>query len=530
MAAGSVEQIVVVLRAMTSKFNRAMDASSKKMDQMSQHTKEFNSVITMSLQGWRAANKAAAMGSKQFEKFVHNLDPQVLSEFNLRVNESGRLMSTGLRKGFISADNAQKRMTTGITSGGGKVSNAARHMTHGMRGFRMEMLGVMFFGMMLQRMFMGFLQPVMEAFGVFELFGLMLLIVFLPIMEALFPYFLQLMEFFMELPEPVKMVIGVFTIIGAIIGTIIMYLGAFALGIGSIIQLFGGAGAGAGILAGIWTFLGGIFTWLGGIIGIAVKFIIAVFVGLSAAAAAILIILVAVAVGIWLAFEENFMNIHQWVDEIFIGIGMIIDGALNMIMGLINFFIALVTGDFNGMKNAIGQVLDGLISFFVGLVKSIGGAFATIGAGVLKLVDLFMDSFDWLATELFKWIDKTFGIATSEFYQWGKDLIQSFINGIQNMAGAAGDAIGSVTGGVGETLGGIGHAVGLNDFVWRPGGPPASISPQDTLVGFKGDSPFGGGGASITNNFYGFTRDELRKELDDRDHQLVDELRRLVKQ
>ena len=39
-------------------------------------------------------------------------------------------------------------------------------------------------------------------------------------------------------------------------------------------------------------------------------------------------------------------------------------------------------------------------------------------------------------------------------------------------------------------------------------------------------------GAAITqeNNFYGFTMDDLRRELDDRDRRLVDDIRRLVKE
>jgi hypothetical protein len=84
--------------------------------------------------------------------------------------------------------------------------------------------------------------------------------------------------------------------------------------------------------------------------------------------------------------------------------------------------------------------------------------------------------------------------------------------------------------GAGETVGNIGKSLKLTDFVWRPGSLPATISPTDTLVGYKGTSPFGGGETHITNNFYGFTRDELRRELDDRDARIVDEIRRLVKQ
>jgi len=54
---------------------------------------------------------------------------------------------------------------------------------------------------------------------------------------------------------------------------------------------------------------------------------------------------------------------------------------------------------------------------------------------------------------------------------------------------------------------------------------------NDTLVGFKGSSPFGGGGGAmnITNNFNGFTMTDLERMLDSRDRRLVEEVRRISK-
>jgi len=44
----------------------------------------------------------------------------------------------------------------------------------------------------------------------------------------------------------------------------------------------------------------------------------------------------------------------------------------------------------------------------------------------------------------------------------------------------------------------IGNELGFHDFIQRPGQPATSFSSDDTIVGFKGASPFGGGNQNIT--------------------------------
>ena len=119
---------------------------------------------------------------------------------------------------------------------GTRLGDKIRGLTHGMRGFRMEMLGVMFFGMALQRTFMGLLRPTLELFGVFELWRVTLQVFFLPIVMLLFPWFLQLSLWLMELNPQTQETIGLFVLLGLVLGTILFIIGQFALGIGSISQ------------------------------------------------------------------------------------------------------------------------------------------------------------------------------------------------------------------------------------------------------------------------------------------------------
>ena len=66
--------------------------------------------------------------------------------------------------------------------------------------FRMEFLGLMFYGQMMQRVGMQMLSPAMEAFGIFDIFGSVLLVVFLPIIEYIFPLLMWFAEWLMSLP------------------------------------------------------------------------------------------------------------------------------------------------------------------------------------------------------------------------------------------------------------------------------------------------------------------------------------------
>ena len=125
----------------------------------------------------------------------------------------------------------------------GRLAWWLRMSTHGMHGFRMEMLSVMFFGLGMERMFMGWLRPIMEAYGAFELFEDVLLEVFEPIMEVVFPIIEWLAESFMSMPDWAKLFVGGLAVAGVMIGGFLYLLGSMALGLGGVILAFSKAGA-----------------------------------------------------------------------------------------------------------------------------------------------------------------------------------------------------------------------------------------------------------------------------------------------
>jgi hypothetical protein len=123
---------------------------------------------------------------------------------------------------------------------GGNVANTTRNMMHGMRGFRMEMLSVMFGGQMLQRAMFGLLKPALQVAGAFEIWGAMLQVLFLPVALFLLEnVFLPLFNLFSSLPEPIQKIIGFFVLFVGVIGAILAVGGALVLFIGGLIIAWG---------------------------------------------------------------------------------------------------------------------------------------------------------------------------------------------------------------------------------------------------------------------------------------------------
>jgi hypothetical protein len=245
----------------------------------------------------------------------------------------------------------------------GRATAVVRKATAGFRGFRMEMLGVMFFGMAMSKMFSDMLRPAAKIFNIFELWSTTLSIVFLPTMAAIFPFLLKFMEFFMNLPEPTKRAIGLFTIIGLILGKILFITGVLALGLGS---LFG--------------------TTLPKVLAkaaLSVTRFFSLFVKIGLRAFGIISIIVLGFVSAW---KTNFGRIRDFVKVIFEGIKNIVVGHFKIISGIIDIVVGIFTLNFEKIKLGWMKVWTGIKSFTVGIVQTIIGILATIGLSVFRVI------------------------------------------------------------------------------------------------------------------------------------------------
>jgi len=122
-----------------------------------------------------------------------------------------------------------------FTSRGTKMANTFRRATHGLRGFRMEMLSVMFFGKGMQQFFFGLLRPAMEAVGIFELWGAVLQLVFLPIALALLDILLPIFTWMMNWSDETKLLVGKIVLLAIGLGIFLFLVGSLTLGIGGLI-------------------------------------------------------------------------------------------------------------------------------------------------------------------------------------------------------------------------------------------------------------------------------------------------------
>jgi phage-related protein len=214
---------------------------------------------------------------------------------------------------------------------GGQLAHGIRKWSHGMRGFRMEMLGLMFAGMALTNTIKGLFQPVMDAFGVMDLWSTLLLVTFLPIMNLLMPLFLSLFNFFMGLPEPVKMVIGVLAIFAFILGMVAVVMGTVALAMGSIILV------GAPLFATI-----------------------AIIVGVII----LLVLAAALIIKNWDKITAFFRNLWDGIKNIFMAV-------VNWIVGVFEKPIQAIMDKFNAFKTFFSTLFDGIKNTFIGFINSV---------------------------------------------------------------------------------------------------------------------------------------------------------------
>ncbi len=192
---------------------------------------------------------------------------EIFLKFKTNLSEFGKNVKGA---NYVMKQNQQqlKAQAKGFHDWGNKGAKAAgkfRLLMHGLRGFRMEMLGVMFFGMAMQRFFNGLLKPALQITGVFELWTSILQILFLPVALMVLDWVIKLMDWISGLSEKTKKMIGIFALAGAGIGAFLFIFGQFFLGIGSIIVALGSLGIGLiGLLGPLGLIAAGIFTMAGG--------------------------------------------------------------------------------------------------------------------------------------------------------------------------------------------------------------------------------------------------------------------------
>lgn len=459
------------------------------------------------------------------------------TEFVLRWVEAGRNAFAGVQGRFKSLrenirgfnDVMSKNMQVfkedlakmkSTENAGARFGTQLRELTHGARGFRMELLGVMFFGMALQRTFLGLLKPALQTAGVFEIWATILQVVFLPVALAILPVMLKFMDLVMNLPKPVKGAIGVFVVLGVVLGTLLFWAGQLLMGLGALIIVFGENKV---IEAFAKPVVGLIvrFKKLIAVIRSLPSLIVKVFKGITPGIAAAVTGWVALIFGFIVAFKKNYGHMRGWFRLFLRGIGNMFKGLWDVLVGIVRLVIAIFKGDWKGAGQALKQIWSGIVRFFGGAIQTIVSFIAMIGVAI------------WSAGgEIGKAIGDGVRNAWRHFFDWVnkvKPLISAFGRWIWNTLRNAFsfDFNFNLNWGSKARVTSAGRH---NDFLWRPGQGAISIAPNDTIIGSKDLGSLGGGQpVQIVNNFNGITdRNMLERMLDDRDRRIARDLRRLA--
>ncbi len=194
--------------------------------------------------------KGAAAANRMAVRFNKNINAQQHSISNLnkkaKITADNTRMNTLSQKGLfgvmrLGQSDFKKFNEQGrhFANTGGRIANRARMATVGLRGFRMEMLGVMFFGMAMQRVFTGLLKTSLAWVGVNEILTTALGILFLPVAMMVLDWAIQFLDWVGKLTEGQKKMIGIVVLAGAAFGGFLFIVGTLFLGIGSMILVFG---------------------------------------------------------------------------------------------------------------------------------------------------------------------------------------------------------------------------------------------------------------------------------------------------
>lgn len=544
----SVERVKVFLEMVNSQFNARTAQTQEVLGGLQNRFQQFGSVLALNFQQWQNANKAAVMSRKEFSRWGKKLPSNELAEFGMALDQN-RFFTDAATGAWMQAEGAQKRMTDTISGGARKAGNSFRQFTHGIRGFRMELLGAMFFMMMMQQTIRQLLAPAAEAAGVFDVWKAILQILFLPIMLIVLWVLLWLLDIVADMPDWLKFLIGAFVLLVLVLVIIGFLVFAFALGLGALVMLLPQIIAGftlmkiglrlfgqaiKQVLGKAWSLFKLVFRWV-------FRFVTS---GLAA--------LIVLVIGLWLAFKENFGNIRDWALLIWVGMKDMAGGFFDFLKGGWEFIVGIFTLNGDKIKSGAMRMWNGLVRFIGGALKAIYGLIITLGLGALRGFKFLWDSLVkltlWLVSKMSDGMRSFF----SKIYNWGKDLVGDLGRGIRNSWWKFKDALVSVfrrsksaiknwlsnfwdnilpwRRGGGDSNDSGGNNPKQNDFISRPGGGITPFSSQDTIVGFKGDSPFGGG-TNITQNININVSDKemMRRMIDDNNRKLVDDIRRLTR-
>lgn len=254
------------------------------------------------------------------------------------------------------------------------VDRATGAVTTQMRGFRMEMLSVMFFGMAMASIFRGFIDEVLKNLGVFDMLTAVMEELLYPVLIPISDILYALMEIFMDLPEPIKAVFGALMIGVTVGGIIIMSIGMLTLAAAGLGLTFGS------VLAPILLIVGAIaaailvFSWLEQETGIVSR----VIEGMGDIFSAVWGIMSSAAALGWDIIKGVFIAIMEFIAGF-------LSGLLGVELDWQDVWTALVKtfkwfwGQIGPIFKAVGEALEWIRDMIAPVLQGLGGIARGVG-------------------------------------------------------------------------------------------------------------------------------------------------------
>lgn len=215
-------------------------------------------------------------------------------------------------------------------------------------------------------------------------------------------------QWFSNLDPAFKQVIVVVGLVVAAIGPLLIIIGKISMGISSIINLVG---------------------LVGGAIGGFSATTLLPFIGVIGGVVAAIVAIIAIIQN-WGAITEWFGNVFQSVADWGTQTWNSITNSWNTgIQNISNFLTSLI----NDISNKFSQAWNTITSFFSNILN-----------GIVSWGQNTINSISSTCSNIINSISNTFSNLPGMALEWGKDMIDGFVQGIQNTVGAVIDAIGGV--------------------------------------------------------------------------------------
>lgn len=322
-----------------------------------------------------APNKKAAGGFDELTDFQGQIVPEAAKRFGSSQSAVRRELKKNnmvIKRVNTTAGNYQRIINkdTGATM---KFDQAMGRLGKSMRGFHMENLSLLFFGMQLQRIFGGMIKRVTDLIGVNELWGAVLQTILMPILIPLVDLFAEMLDFFNEHPKVAKMT-GYFIIFAAVLGTVAFWGAQISLLMGSLVKLFP-------ILRPVIVSLGAGFGY---------------FIG-------ILMGLIFIVYQLYKAFKNNFFGIRDEWEKLVEDFKELTQDLLDFFKETWEMIKAIFRGDWDAVWDHAKKAWESFKKYFKKSWKAFGRLLKIIIIGALSV---FWDWFARKANNFIDWINR----------------------------------------------------------------------------------------------------------------------------